>query len=48
MIYDLISQFRYKSRVYQQPNVNEKQIEKLHTQVRLIFLNKYFAVTYVD
>ncbi|XP_056307412.1 SH3 and multiple ankyrin repeat domains protein 2b [Danio aesculapii] len=28
-------EFRYKSRVYQQPNVNEKQIEKLHTQVNL-------------
>lgn len=29
-------QFRYKSRVYQQPNVNEKQIAKIHTQVRKI------------
>ncbi|TRY75988.1 hypothetical protein DNTS_010894 [Danionella cerebrum] len=28
-------EFRYKSRVYQQPNVNEKQIEKLHTQTPL-------------
>uniref|UniRef100_A0A8C7DA03 SH3 and multiple ankyrin repeat domains 2b n=1 Tax=Oncorhynchus kisutch TaxID=8019 RepID=A0A8C7DA03_ONCKI len=25
-------EFRYKSRVYQQPNVNEKQIAKIHTQ----------------
>uniref|UniRef100_A0A8C7RX32 SH3 and multiple ankyrin repeat domains protein 2 n=1 Tax=Oncorhynchus mykiss TaxID=8022 RepID=A0A8C7RX32_ONCMY len=29
-------EFRYKSRVYQQPNVNEKQIAKIHTQVRKI------------
>lgn len=28
-------QFRYKSRVYRQPNVDEKQIAKLHTKVRL-------------
>ncbi len=27
-------QFRYKSRVYRQPNVDEKQIAKLHTKVR--------------
>ncbi|XP_030634464.1 SH3 and multiple ankyrin repeat domains protein 2b [Chanos chanos] len=28
-------EFRYKSRVYQHPSVNEKQIAKLHTQVNL-------------
>ncbi|XP_053361506.1 SH3 and multiple ankyrin repeat domains protein 2-like [Clarias gariepinus] len=28
-------EFRYKSRVYQHANVNEKQIEKLHTQANL-------------
>ncbi|XP_062317503.1 SH3 and multiple ankyrin repeat domains protein 2b [Osmerus eperlanus] len=28
-------EFRYKSRVYQQPNVNEKQIAKIHTQANL-------------
>ncbi|KAL2093658.1 hypothetical protein ACEWY4_010970 [Coilia grayii] len=28
-------EFRYKSRVYQQPNVDEKQITKLHTQANL-------------
>lgn len=27
-------QFRYKSRVYNQPHVEEKQISKLHTKVR--------------
>lgn len=27
-------QFRYKSRVYKQPHVEEKQISKLHTKVR--------------
>lgn len=26
-------QFRYKSKVYKQPNVDEKQIAKLHTKV---------------
>uniref|UniRef100_A0A8C7DDL4 SH3 and multiple ankyrin repeat domains 2b n=1 Tax=Oncorhynchus kisutch TaxID=8019 RepID=A0A8C7DDL4_ONCKI len=26
-------EFRYKSRVYQQPNVNEKQIAKIHTKL---------------
>lgn len=36
---NLISQFRYKSRVYQEPNVNEKQIEKLHTQVSIISIS---------
>lgn len=30
-------QFRYKSRVYRQPNVDEKQIAKLHTKVRDCF-----------
>lgn len=36
-IFDFLSfaqQFRYKSRVYRQPNVDEKQIAKLHTKVR--------------
>ncbi|KAM6973377.1 SH3 and multiple ankyrin repeat domains protein 2b [Aplochiton taeniatus] len=28
-------EFRYKSRVYKQPNVNEKQIAKIHTQANL-------------
>ncbi|KAK1804610.1 hypothetical protein P4O66_020599, partial [Electrophorus voltai] len=28
-------EFRYKSRVYQHANINEKQIEKLHTQANL-------------
>ncbi|XP_055085791.1 SH3 and multiple ankyrin repeat domains protein 2b [Periophthalmus magnuspinnatus] len=28
-------QFRYKSRVYRQPNVDEKQISKLHTKANL-------------
>lgn len=27
-------QFRYKSRIYKQPHVEEKQISKLHTKVR--------------
>lgn len=30
----LFLQFRYKSRVYKQPHVEEKQISKLHTKVR--------------
>lgn len=29
-------QFRYKSRVYRQPHVDEKQIAKLHTKVRIV------------
>ncbi|XP_059391660.1 SH3 and multiple ankyrin repeat domains protein 2b [Carassius carassius] len=41
-------EFRYKSRVYQQPNVNEKQIEKLHTQVNLRKLMEYIQHHQVD
>ncbi|XP_016114060.1 SH3 and multiple ankyrin repeat domains protein 2-like [Sinocyclocheilus grahami] len=41
-------EFRYKSRVYQQPNVNEKQIEKLHTQVNLRTFMEYIQHHQVD
>ncbi|XP_051739445.1 SH3 and multiple ankyrin repeat domains protein 2b isoform X1 [Ctenopharyngodon idella] len=41
-------EFRYKSRVYQQPNVNEKQIEKLHTQVNLRKFMDYIQHHQVD
>nr|XP_055047671.1 SH3 and multiple ankyrin repeat domains protein 2b [Misgurnus anguillicaudatus] len=41
-------EFRYKSRVYQQPNVNEKQIEKLHTQVNLRKFMEYIQHHQVD
>uniref|UniRef100_A0A8C1L3G4 SH3 and multiple ankyrin repeat domains 2b n=1 Tax=Cyprinus carpio TaxID=7962 RepID=A0A8C1L3G4_CYPCA len=41
-------EFRYKTRVYQQPNVNEKQIEKLHTQVNLRKFMEYIQHHQVD
>ncbi|XP_051979068.1 SH3 and multiple ankyrin repeat domains protein 2-like [Xyrauchen texanus] len=41
-------EFRYKSRVYQQPKVNEKQIEKLHTQVNLRKFMEYIQHHQVD
>lgn len=41
------SQFRYKSRVYKQPNVDEKQIAKLHTKVRTnVFLCAFHVLLY--
>lgn len=35
LIIFILQQFRYKSRVYRQPNIDEKQIAKLHTKVRM-------------
>ncbi|KAF6720991.1 SH3 and multiple ankyrin repeat domains protein 3, partial [Oryzias melastigma] len=35
LIPDLQQTFRYKNRVYREPNVNEKQIAKLHTKANL-------------
>ncbi|XP_041966738.1 SH3 and multiple ankyrin repeat domains protein 2b isoform X3 [Alosa sapidissima] len=41
-------EFRYKSRVYQQPNVDEKQITKLHTQANLRKFTDYIQQHHLD
>ncbi|GAA6092783.1 SH3 and multiple ankyrin repeat domains protein 2b isoform X1 [Tachysurus ichikawai] len=41
-------EFRYKSRVYQHANINEKQIEKLHTQANLKKFLEYIQHHQVD
>uniref|UniRef100_A0AAR2LJN6 SH3 and multiple ankyrin repeat domains 2b n=1 Tax=Pygocentrus nattereri TaxID=42514 RepID=A0AAR2LJN6_PYGNA len=48
LFFPFVLQFRYKSRVYQHANVNEKLIEKLHTQANLRKFMDYIQHHQVD